>query len=82
MADEKKEYALLPDERAVLLNLNQAVVQRKLAVYDLNMALERATKERDGAEALFSGALAMLAGAHGLAGGELAPDFTVIKART
>jgi hypothetical protein len=74
----KEPYSLTAEEKQVLLDINKAAGQRKLAVYDLNMQLERAQRERDATEQLFAGALAMIANPRGLAGGTLTPDFTRI----
>lgn len=80
MPDETKqtEYKLAESERMVLLNLGNAVAQRKLAIYGLDMQLEVEQRERDTAEARFSGALSMIAESHGIHNGQIAPDFSII----
>lgn len=76
-----RTYELLPAERQVLINLQQNAVQRKLTVYELNMQLEQAQLERDRAQALFSGALAMLSNSHGMPEAEINTELTVIKVK-
>lgn len=77
-AQTESGYTLTAEERTVLLQLNQAVGARKVAIHDLNAQLELAMKERDAAERLFAGAFAMLANSHGMPQGRLAADFTRI----
>lgn len=72
-------YKLNASERQTLLDLNTNRAQQKVAIHDLNMQLEKAQKERDAADALFAGALAMLAnGQKMLPGAQVSPDFTVL----
>jgi len=71
-------YPLEAVERQTLLELNSAVAQQKILIHELNSQLETAQRARDAASAMFQGALAMIANMHGMQGGQLSPDFTVI----
>ena len=71
-------YPLEAVERQTLLELNSAVAQQKIRIHDLNVELETAQRAREAATAMFQGALAMIANTHGMQGGQLSPDFTVI----
>jgi len=73
------EYRLTKEEKQTLLDLNTIAANQKLQVYELNMQLEQAQATRDKAESMFQGALSMLANAHGLPGGQLSSDFTILK---
>lgn len=73
-------YTLTEQERLVFQTINQGAINAKLTIYNLNMQLERAMKARDSIEAQSSGALALLATAHGLqAPSKLSDDFTRIE---
>jgi hypothetical protein len=73
-------YALTDEERLVFQTISKGILIAKHTVYELNMQLEQAMKERDRTEAQFSGALALLSTAHKLqAPAAISPDFTRIE---
>ena len=77
----KEQYQLTAAERNTLQALHSAVAEKKLRVYELNVQLEAAQKERDATVALFQGALAMLANGHEMPGATLNPEFTILTAK-
>jgi hypothetical protein len=85
---EKKdtEYTLTPEERKAFQGMNMAVLVARAAIYDANLAVEKAqaaareaVERASAAEQHFQGALNLLATAHGMDGAQLTPDMTTLR---
>jgi hypothetical protein len=70
------EYTFTEAERAALVNLNTQRVMGKVALYDAEIACERAKQQLRDAETAFQAAVSMVATAHEMAGARLSNDMT------
>jgi hypothetical protein len=74
-------YSLTPPERGIMQALNQAALNAKGRIFDLQAELEQARQQLGSAQQAFSGALTVLANAHGMADAQLSNDMATITPR-
>lgn len=71
-------YELTNDETGLLQGYNMRAIGVKARLWDLEDARRAAQAELESIQTQFNGALNGIAGAHGIAGGQLTPDFKSI----
>jgi len=77
-----QEYELQPGERAILQALNMNALNAKARIYDLQVELEQVRAQLTGAQQAFSGAITVMASAHGMGVASVTPEMDKLVATT